>query len=341
MLKEKDLMKTAPGPEAGVCAAKVNALLPWMPVHTPLMLAPMQGLTNRSMRSLFINWVRPDVVFTEFMRIKPLAQQQRLSAGDLCDAAATEGDVPLVVQLFGHGCEALVTAACAAGEAGARHLNLNMGCPYGRMTSGLTGGGMLKCPEELAKVIPALRRVVSGTFSVKLRAGYADPLQIFDLLPLFEASGVDFLVLHPRTVVQAYQGHADHRITAEVVRKTSLPVIANGDIRNAATGLRVLRESGAVGLMLGRGAIADPLLFERLRGKADPEPDRPEKAEMLRRYLSEVLTRYSELFCGEVQILGKVKDVLSTIEDPDFAKGMKQLKKARTMRSFTAALEDL
>ena len=120
------------------------------------MLAPMQGVTNRALRSLFIEWVRPDVVFTEFMRVHSESARRRLSAGDLREAAAAEGGVPLVAQLIGHGCEALVSAARTAEEAGARHINLNMGCPYGRMTKGLTGGGMLREPENLAEVIPAL-----------------------------------------------------------------------------------------------------------------------------------------------------------------------------------------
>ena len=116
-------------------------------------------------------------------------------------------------------------------------------------------------------MIPALRDAVAGTFSVKMRAGYDDPQQVFSLLPLFESAGVDFLILHPRTVVQEYAGLADHGITAGVVAATRLPVIANGDIRTVADGQRVLRLTGAAGLMLGRGAIADPLLFQRLRGR--------------------------------------------------------------------------
>jgi len=328
----------AAGQPAGPTA---QAPVPWSPGHIPLMLAPMQGLTNRALRSLFIDWVRPDVVFTEFMRINPVAPKRRLSAGDVREAAAMEGGIPLVVQLIGHGSEALVSAARTAQEAGARHINLNMGCPYGRMTSGLTGGGMLRCPGELEEIITAVRRAVSGSFSIKLRAGYESPAQIFDLLPLFESAGVDFLVLHPRTVVQQYTGQADHGITSEVVRRTRLPVIANGDIRSAADGLRLLRETGAAGLMLGRGAIADPLLFERLRGNAAPEPDRTEQAVMLRRYFGDLLALYGELFCGETQILGKVKEILSVIKQPAFEKSIKHMKKARTVKAFTAALEEL
>jgi tRNA-dihydrouridine synthase len=305
------------------------------------MLAPMQGLTNQAMRRLFIDWVRPDTVFTEFMRVNAAAPVRRLSSADLREITSQEGGVPLVVQLIGHGCEALVSAARSAQAAGAVHINLNLGCPYGRMTSGLTGGGMLQRPELLEEIIFALRAVIAGSFSVKLRAGYDDPLQIFGLLPLFETAGVDFLVLHPRTVVQEYQGLADHAVTSRVVRQTRLPVIANGDIRTAADGARLLEESGAAGLMLGRGAIADPLLFERLRGRAPAEPARAERAAMLQRYLKELLDRYGELFCGETQVLNKVKGVLATFDDADFEHAVRQLRKARTMTAFSARLAEL
>ena len=313
----------------------------WPPGHRPLMLAPMQGLTNRALRALFIDWVRPDVVFTEFVRINPLAAKRRLAVGDLREMAPAEGGIPLVVQLIGHGREPLVAAAEAAQAAGAVHLNLNLGCPYGRMTSGLTGGGMLQRPDELAEIIPALRQACAGTFSVKLRAGYDDQNQVFSLLPLFEAAKVDFLVLHPRTVVQAYAGQADHRVTAAVVRKTSLPVIANGDIRTAADGNRVLEETGAAGLMLGRGAVADPLLFERLRGRANPAPDLAERSAMLQHYLRLVLARYGELFCGETQVLSKIKEVLTPMTDPDLDKSLKQLRRATTLRNFRIVVDGL
>lgn len=310
-------------------------ILPWQPGETPLMLAPMQGYTNRAMRSFLIEWVRPDVVFTEFMRVSGVAEK-RLAPSDLREVAAEQEGVPLTVQLVGHGRNNLVAAALAVQDAGARHINLNMGCPYGRMTTGLTGGGMLRRPEDLEDIVVSLRRAIRGSFSIKLRAGYDDPRQIFGLLPLFESAGVDFLVLHPRTVVQEYDGSADHGITAEVVRQTRLPVIANGDIRTAAEGLRLLRETGAAGLMLGRGAIADPLLFERLRGRASAEPDRRERGEGLKRYLLETLLRYEKVFCGESQVLGKVKGILTTIDDQDFAKTLKQMKKARTLAAFRA-----
>lgn len=305
------------------------------------MLAPMQGVTNRALRSLFIDWVHPDTVFTEFIRVNASAPVRRISANDLKEMAPQEQDVPLVVQLIGHGREALVSAAEAAQAAGALHLNLNMGCPYGRMTSGPTGGGLLKHPESLAEIIPALRRVITGTFSVKLRAGYDDPEQILRLLPLLEKGRVDFIVLHPRTVVQQYQGSADHGLTARVAGETGIPVIANGDIRTAARGLQILEETKAAGLMLGRGAIADPFLFRRLREQNCLEPAPHHRPAMVRSYLEELLARYGSLFCGEAQVLAKVKEVFHYMEDFHLEKQIKVLRKAKSIATFQTALEGL
>jgi tRNA-dihydrouridine synthase B len=318
-----------------------NPKLPWPPGETPLMLAPMQGLTNRALRSLFVEWVRPDVVCTEFMRVQPTNEKKRLAPSDLREISPSESGVPLIVQLIGHGTDALVSAAQIAQQAGAVHINVNMGCPYGRMISGLTGGGMLKRPELLEEIIPALREVVTGSLSVKLRAGYEDPQQVFSLLPLLERSQVDFLVLHPRTVRQAYSGCADHGITAEVVKQTRIPVIANGDIRSSNQGLRILKETGAAGLMLGRGGIGEPMLFERLRGRATAEPDLQERKSMLHRYLCDLLPRYCKLFCGEAQVLGKIKGVVSNVEDPELERELKRLTRSKSLAAFREAVAEL
>jgi len=305
----------------------------WPTQVTPLMLAPMQGLTNRAMREIFIDWVRPDVVFSEFMRVSNVSRK-RLARRDLLEAGSSWSDVPLVAQLVGSDGTALVAAARNAEAAGARHINLNMGCPYGRMTTGATGGAMLQQPERLEELVPALRQAITGTFSIKLRAGYDDPEQIFSLLPLFEASKVDFLVLHPRTVVQKYTGDADHGLTARVVAATDLPVIANGDIRTAAQGLNALETTGAAGLMLGRGAIADPLLFTRIRQRNLTEPSPAATAAMLRRYLLTVLERYQELFCGDKQVLDKIKNVLVFLDDPHFSRQLGKLKRVGSIKAF-------
>ena len=314
-----------------------QSALPWRDGETPLMLAPMQGLTNRAMRALFIDLVRPDVVFTEFMRVSNVSRK-RLVRNDLTEAGSATGGVPLVAQLVGNDEQALVAAARNAEAAGAQHINLNMGCPYGRMTTSATGGAMLQHPTQLSTIIPALRQAISGSFSIKMRAGYSNPEQIFTLISLFEDSCVDFLVLHPRTVLQKYAGSADHSITARLVAQTSIPVIVNGDIRSAQQGLQVLETTGAAGLMLGRGAIADPLLFERIKNRNVTEPTPVETAIMIRQYMGDVLVRYQELFCGEKQVLDKAKNVLAFLDQPEFARPIGKLKRAGSLAAFSDLL---
>lgn len=315
--------------------------LPWQPGTVPLMLAPMQGLTNRGLRGLFCEWVQPDVVFTEFIRVRP-GSRRPLSSVDQQEAADRDSRVPLVVQLIGRDSAALVAAAVAAQAAGAGHLNINLGCPYGRMSLGSAGGALLKDPSGLAERLSGLRRVITGSFSVKARSGYDDPEQIFQLLPLFEECGVDYLVLHPRTVVQKYGGRADHRITARVVAATRLPVIANGDVTTAAEGLALLAASGAAGLMLGRGAIRDPLIFQRLRGRAPAEPAGAARAAELRYYVSELAARYRLIFQGDGQVLVKLKTVLSLLrEDPEFSRPVRKMLRCGTLAAMLELLENL
>jgi tRNA-dihydrouridine synthase B len=311
----------------------VTANLPWNPGSLPLMLAPMQGLTNRALRALFIECVRPDVVFTEFVRVKASARKN-IAVNDRQEVVSAEGGVPLVVQLIGNNTEALLTAADTVQALGAKHLNINLGCPFGRMTGNTAGGALLRDPAGLARMLESLRREIKGSFSVKVRSGFADHAEIFSLLGLFADSGIDFLVLHPRTVKQRYDGQADHGVTAGVVRQSPLPVIANGDIFSEATGRRVLAETGAAGLMLGRGAIADPLLFERLRGRHAAESMPAEKIAELREYMRELLDRYQDLFCGEQQILCKMKKVLSYVHAPEVLPLAQELKRCRNIDRF-------
>lgn len=315
--------------------------LPWQPGTVPLMLAPMQGLTNHGLRGLFCDWVKPDVVFTEFIRVRP-GSKRPLSEVDHDEASHRDRVIPLVVQLIGRDSEALVAAAVAAQEIGAQHLNINLGCPYGRMNLGSAGGALLKDPTGLAERLSGLRRVIRGSFSVKVRSGYDDPEQIFGLLPLFEECGVDYLVIHPRTVVQKYSGRADHLITARLVAATSLPVIANGDVTTAAEGLALLAESGAAGLMLGRGAIRDPLIFQRLRGLAPAGPDRAERSAEIRYYITELAGRYRPIFRGEAQVLIKLKTVLAMLgEDPDFSRQVRKMLRCHALPSMLELLESL
>jgi tRNA-dihydrouridine synthase len=316
------------------------ANLPWPPGSFPLMLAPMQGLTNRALRGLFVERYRPDVVFTEYVLVKADGGGS-ISRSDRQEVAAAAGGVPLVVQLIGGDFAAMLAAARAVQALGATHLNINLGCPYGRMARNSAGGTLLGDPDRLAELLKLLRPAIRGSFSVKARSGVDDPSQLPALVGLFEECGLDFLIVHPRTVRQRYSGLADHRVTAEVVRRTRLPVIANGDIFTTEDGRRVQDQTGAAGLMLGRGAIADPFLFQRLRGGYPAVSPPAQKAAEVRDYLLALLLRYQVLFSGEQQVLFKMKEVVSQMEVLDAIDGTRRLLKCRRLAHFSALVHDL
>ena len=313
--------------------------LPWQAGTTPLMLAPMQGLTNNALRSCYIDNYRPDIVFTEFVQVQSRSRKRVVKA-DVADIASHGGGVPLVVQLIGNSAAALADAAKELQDLGCEHLNLNLGCPYGRMTTGATGGELLREPDRLAELLIALRQVISGSFSVKCRAGYVDPLQLFELLPIYLDSGIDYLIVHPRTVVQKYTGHADHELTAEASSRCNIPIIANGDINDAAMGQRLLENSAIAGLMLGRGALADPWLFQRIRGTMASEVDEKQRRQEVFEFVTDLLPRYADRFCGERQTLMKLKDVLNFITAECLQRDIGKLKRTTTINQFNKLLSD-
>lgn len=313
-------------------------LLPWKTQTKPLMLAPMQGLTNEALRACFIERYQPDVVFTEFVRVQTQSRK-RIARADLLEIKRHAAKTPLVIQLIGNDGESLRTAAEEVQAVGCRHLNLNLGCPYGRMTTGATGGELLKSPEKLPALLNSMRKVVQGSFSVKCRSGYADAQQLFELLPVYEEAGIDFLILHPRTVEQKYTGLADHGLTIEAAKRTSMPVIANGDINTVQTAHRLLAEERIAGLMIGRGALADPCLFHSIRqlqGKAREE--RTYRAE-LAEFISDLIPRYLKKFCGERQALMKLKDVLNFMLEDSLQRDLGKLKRTTSIKHFEELLE--
>lgn len=313
--------------------------LPWKSGDRPLMLAPMQGITNRALRSLFIERYAPDVVFTEYVLVrsgvkKPVAKTD-------CQEVMSSGvkNIPLVVQLIGCDTKALIAAAKIVQDLGAEHININLGCPYGRMAGNAAGGSLLQEPDRLAGILSSLRPHVQGSFSVKVRSGLEDSSELSALLDLFEDSGLDFIIIHPRTVVQKYGGTADHRVTAEAVTRLSLPVIANGDIFTSEDAQRVFEQTGAAGLMLGRGAIGDPFLFDRIRGRYDAVSSPERRSHELQEYLLALLGRYTELFCGDQQVLWKLKEVVGQIRDPGCRKTVRQLLKSKRIDRFVELLD--
>jgi tRNA-dihydrouridine synthase len=123
------------------------------------------------------------------------------------------------------------------------------------------------------------------------------------------------------------------------VQQTRLPVIANGDLNTAQVGTSVLGQTSAAGLMLGRGAMRDPLLFERLRGRAPATPSEAERRAAHQRYLRALAQRYGALFCGDAQVLSNLKTALAAMDPTGADRWFKALRKAKSVEAFCDAIE--
>ena len=310
--------------------------LPWT-VECPLMLAPMQGLTNRVLRAVYGELAKPDVLFTEFVRVRPKAKKV-IADSDFIEATTRVPGIPLVVQVIGCADDGVVDAVGDLVAQGVEHVNVNMGCPFGRMTSVLAGGGMFKHPETVYPMLAALREIVPGSLSVKTRLGIDGEREIFSVIDSFAKASVDFLIVHSRTVNQKYKGEANHDLSREIVQAAAMPVIANGDVRSVQDAQRVLEHTGAAGLMVGRGAIGDHRLFERIRGNAPAEPLEGAIVAEVRGRLSRLLAGYQEIFHGDAQVLAKFKEVLSHIDAPEVGSLRRRLRKAKSCAAMERAL---
>lgn len=248
-----------------------------------LFLGPMAGYTDFAMRTVCREMGAEGLV-TEMVSAKAVVFGDRKTI-PLARVSAEE--CPCAVQLFGHEPEVLAEAAriVAAGVGGGvapTMIDLNMGCPVHKIVSGGDGSALMRDPALAERIVRAVRDAVKIPVTVKIRLGWDDAHRNApEVARAAESGGADAVFVHGRTRTQFYAGTADYRGIGEVVRAVSLPVIGNGDVRDAEGGARLLRESGCAGIMVGRGAVGNPFLFRTLAAllAGQPLPPPPTAAE--------------------------------------------------------------
>ncbi len=248
-----------------------------------LFLGPMAGYTDYAMRTVCREMGAEGLV-TEMVSAKAVVFGDRKTI-PLARVSAEE--CPCAVQLFGHEPEVLAEAAriVAAGVGGGvapTMIDLNMGCPVHKIVSGGDGSALMRDPALAERIVRAVRDAVKIPVTVKIRLGWDDAHRNApEVARAAESGGADAVFVHGRTRTQFYAGTADYRGIGEVVRAVSLPVIGNGDVRDAEGGARLLRESGCAGIMVGRGAVGNPFLFRTLAAllSGQPLPPPPTAAE--------------------------------------------------------------
>jgi nifR3 family TIM-barrel protein len=261
-----------------------------------LVLAPMSGVTNLPFR-LIAREAGAALVFTETVSAMGLVRRGAKS-WRLVESAPREE--PLAYQLFGCEKDALAEATGMLVDHGAEFVDLNLGCPVKKFIRKGAGSALLRKPSAVAPLVAAMRRAIpNGVLSVKMRLGWSsDSITAPDVARISEAEGADFVSVHGRTRAQLYSGKVDRARIAEVVRAVRIPIFANGDVATAQQALDMLRETGAAGVMIGRGAMSNPWIFSQVvelaGGRPVPRPSPRERAKLVERHLSLMMHYFRE-----------------------------------------------
>jgi tRNA-dihydrouridine synthase B len=230
-----------------------------LPFAPNTMLAPMEGVTSPPLRGVFARRGDIGVVCTEFVRVT----RQPLSDKTLRKHIAHAPGTRLSVQVMGNDIEQMAEATELVARAGADIVDINLGCPAPKAVRKGVGSAMLKDLDLMRVVVEKMRERTSGPLSAKIRAGFDDSSRVLMIGRLLQEAGINFLTVHPRRRVDFYDGVADWRIIRLLAQELRIPVVGNGDIWYASDLLRIVKETGCSGVMLGRPALRNPWIFNQ------------------------------------------------------------------------------
>jgi tRNA-dihydrouridine synthase len=225
----------------------------------------MQAVTDHGFIHLLRRYGGADVCFAEYFRVTP---DSKLDREILRCATANETGRPVVLQMIGNDVTHLVRTAKELQKHPVAGIDLNLGCPAPRVFNKCAGGGLLRDLPRIDRILGALREAITEVpFTVKTRIGFESPGEFDALLEVFSKHRLDLLTVHGRTVAEKYDPHVHLDRIAQAVRSLPFPVQANGNVISAASAVETLQQTGAAGLMIGRGAIRNPWIFSQIRDR--------------------------------------------------------------------------
>jgi tRNA-dihydrouridine synthase B len=225
-------------------------------VDPPLLLAPMEDVTNLPFRLIAKQIAKPGLMFTEFVSAMAIHHGAQKTFRKM---RIHQDERPLGIQIFGGDSEIMAETGRIAEEMGADIVDINMGCWVPKVCKTGSGAALLKDPKTAQEIVAAVVKAVKVPVTVKVRAGwdwslFAAP----DLAKRFQDVGAQMITLHARFAKQGFEGEADWKLIQQMREAVQVPLIGNGDVKTADDAQRMLRETGCDGVMVGRAAISNP-----------------------------------------------------------------------------------
>jgi tRNA-dihydrouridine synthase B len=260
-------------------------------IPTRLVLAPMAGVSVQAFRRQGRRH-GAGLVCSEMVSCAGLHHGNERTLGYL--RIATD-EHPLAVQIFGSDPALMEEAARMVADAGADIVDINFGCPVRKVTKTGAGATLLDDPDRACRIVEAVANAVDLPVSVKMRRGLEDGSRAcLDVGPLLVEAGAASLTLHPRSAKQMYTGTADHSLTAELVERVDVPVIASGDVTSRSRAQAVLATTGASAVMVGRAAQGNPWVLREIMDANPAEPTREEVIAELVLFMRETVRELGE-----------------------------------------------
>ena len=249
-------------------------------LEAPLMLAPMAGVTDAAFR-LICREEGAAFTCTELISSKALCFHDRKTFSLL---RRFPGERPSAVQIFGSDPACMAEAAAIAlEETGAEVIDLNMGCPMGKIVNNGDGSALMKSPELAGRIVEAVNAAVPVPVTAKIRRGWdMGSCNCVEVAKVLEGAGAAAIAVHGRTRAQMYSGQADWNCIRAVKEAVGVPVIANGDIFAPEDVPRILKYTRADAAMIGRGCFGNPWIFRQARALLEGK-EKPERPPLARR----------------------------------------------------------